>query len=361
MYQQIHNLPIAILHDHPENERLYGQSMPSPDLVASISEKGVLQPLLVTPLDFFRSDGLLPDDVWYDCHEAYVIVSGHRRKASAIAAGLDSVPCVVRLYPDESEILLDLVESNYQRRKTERMVVEEFETIEPLFKEASLMRRRATLRGDDDADGNMSRTGTHLLATQTGRTRELMAQYLGVSSSHVRSLQIIFSRITESNFLNEVVIASHSLPRDRTKSILNGYTARVEAIRQKRIDGGITMAAAEREVAALREETLALIKPKRGRPKSVETKLGKVRKPYIMFPYEEERFELEGVRMIGDSEYLYGYASDGASGTLYPAVSVSGQVLAFPWSSLIDHYAVPMLKKLSPKQHPIDVLEVEPS
>lgn len=360
MQQQIHNLPIAILRDHPDNERLYGQSTPSADLVASISEKGVLQPLLVTPLDFFRSDGLLPDDVWYDSHDAYMIVSGHRRKASALAAGLYNVPCIVRLYPDESEILLDLVESNFQRRKSERMVVEEFETIEPLFKEASLMRRRAALRGDDDADGNMSRPDSRLLATQTGRTRELMAQYLGVSEHYVRSLQIIFSPITESNFLNEVVIASHSLPPDRTRSALNGYAARVEAIRQKRIYGGITMAAAEREVTALREETLALIKPKRGRPKSVETKLEKP-KPYIMFPYEAERFELEGVRMIGDSEYLYGYAWDGSSGTPYPAVSVSGQVLAFPWSSLIEHYAVPMLKKLPPRSVEVEEEEVAES
>lgn len=358
MQQQIHNLPIAILRDHPDNERLYGQSTPSADLVASISEKGVLQPLLVTPIETPHPDEPPFSGVSYPKVDAYVIVSGHRRKASAEAAGLLEVPCVVRYYSDQDDMLLDLVESNYQRRKTERIVVGEFETIEPLFKEASLMRRRQTLRGQEHTAGNMSHTDTPLLATQTGRARVLMAQYLGVSERHIRSLQIIFSRLTESEFLAEVVKVSSS--PDRTKSVLDGYMARVEAIRQKRIDGGITMAAAEREVTALREETLALIKPKRGRPKSVETKLEKP-KPYIMFPYEAERFEMEGVRLIDGSEYRYGYAWDGSSGTPYPAVSVSGQVLAFPWSSLIEHYAVPMLKKLPPRSVEVEEEEVAES
>lgn len=68
------------------------------DLAASIRERGVLQPLLVRPLENGR----------------FQIVAGERRWRAAKMAGLASVPALVREMSDEDARLLALVE-NLQR------------------------------------------------------------------------------------------------------------------------------------------------------------------------------------------------------------------------------------------------------
>ena len=56
---------------------------PSDALRASISFLGIAQPLLVSESEFFQATG------------RYVIESGHRRAAAAVALGLSEVPCVI--------------------------------------------------------------------------------------------------------------------------------------------------------------------------------------------------------------------------------------------------------------------------
>lgn len=67
------------------------------ELAASISEKGVLQPLLVRPVA-----------------EGYEIVAGERRFRAAQRAGLDRVPVVVRELSDQQTLEIAIVE-NLQR------------------------------------------------------------------------------------------------------------------------------------------------------------------------------------------------------------------------------------------------------
>jgi ParB family chromosome partitioning protein len=68
------------------------------ELVASIREKGVLEPVLV------RRNGL-----------HYQIIAGERRYRAACEAGLDEVPCVVREADDAEVMELALIE-NIQRK-----------------------------------------------------------------------------------------------------------------------------------------------------------------------------------------------------------------------------------------------------
>jgi ParB family chromosome partitioning protein len=68
------------------------------DLAASISEHGILQPIVVTP------------------HKGgYQIVAGERRFRAAGLAGLDKVPALVRTLTDQHKLELSLIE-NLQRR-----------------------------------------------------------------------------------------------------------------------------------------------------------------------------------------------------------------------------------------------------
>ena len=68
------------------------------ELAASIRVQGVMQPILVRPLD----------------GEAYEIIAGERRWRAAQIAGLAEVPCLVREIPDEAALAMSLIE-NIQR------------------------------------------------------------------------------------------------------------------------------------------------------------------------------------------------------------------------------------------------------
>ena len=89
----VHLDPNGLL-DHPGNVR--DDLGDLDELTASIRQVGVLEPLVVVPTD-----------------EGHRIVTGHRRKAAAIAAGLDTVPCHERpdLAADSDQVLAMLVEN----------------------------------------------------------------------------------------------------------------------------------------------------------------------------------------------------------------------------------------------------------
>lgn len=93
------DLPIDSLVDYDRNtksERYTNQDLE--DLVESIKENGILQPLLVRSLD----DG------------SYEILAGHHRKDAGILADLQTVPAVIKHCDDATAELLFL-ESNFQK------------------------------------------------------------------------------------------------------------------------------------------------------------------------------------------------------------------------------------------------------
>ncbi len=70
------------------------------DMIQSVQEYGVLNPLLVRP----RKTG------------GYELISGHRRKHACEKAGIKTVPCIVRELSDEEAVIL-MVDSNIQREE----------------------------------------------------------------------------------------------------------------------------------------------------------------------------------------------------------------------------------------------------
>lgn len=96
-------IPISLLRYHPHNPREYVDIYEEDfiDLTNSIREKGVQEPLLI----------VLNDD-----RKTYRVVAGHRRWKGAEAAGLTTVPCLVKKYPSlEYEIEVMYIE-NEQRK-----------------------------------------------------------------------------------------------------------------------------------------------------------------------------------------------------------------------------------------------------
>ena len=74
------------------------------ELAASIRSQGLMQPVLVRPVD----------------RERYELIAGERRWRAAQMAGLDEVPALVREVPDESALAMSLIE-NIQRESLNPM------------------------------------------------------------------------------------------------------------------------------------------------------------------------------------------------------------------------------------------------
>ena len=104
------------------------------ELVASVKEKGILEPILVRPVG-----------------GGFQIIAGERRYRAAIEAGLPEVPCIVRDSSDAETMEIALVE-NLQRKD---------------------------LSAFEEADG------LHTLAETYGYTHETMAERLGKSRTSI--------------------------------------------------------------------------------------------------------------------------------------------------------------------------------
>ncbi len=93
------DLPIEFLVPNPYQPRLYFDEQKSADLIKSVRDRGILQPLLV------RRRGDLDE---------YEIIAGERRWRAAQAAELHSVPVIVREMTDGEALEIALIE-NIQR------------------------------------------------------------------------------------------------------------------------------------------------------------------------------------------------------------------------------------------------------
>ncbi|MCU1394908.1 MAG: Chromosome partitioning protein ParB [Ilumatobacteraceae bacterium] len=83
---------------HPRNVRRSLGDLK--DLTRSIRDRGIETPLIVLPAD---GNGV------------HHIVAGHRRRAAAETAGLLTLPCLVRDFNDEADVLLSMIAENTQR------------------------------------------------------------------------------------------------------------------------------------------------------------------------------------------------------------------------------------------------------
>jgi ParB family chromosome partitioning protein len=109
------------------------------ELAASIRAQGLMQPLLVRPVE----------------RDSYELIAGERRWRAAQLAGLTEVPVLVREVPDEAALALSLIE-NIQREDLNAM--EEAAGVQRLVDEFGMTHERAA-----DAVGRSRSATTNLL------------------------------------------------------------------------------------------------------------------------------------------------------------------------------------------------------
>jgi ParB family chromosome partitioning protein len=96
--REILDIEIKDIKENPRQPRQHFSPAELEDLIASIKEHGILQPLIVT-----RQDG------------AYELVAGERRLRASKALGLKTVPAIVRDVTEQQKLEIALIE-NIQRQ-----------------------------------------------------------------------------------------------------------------------------------------------------------------------------------------------------------------------------------------------------
>jgi ParB family chromosome partitioning protein len=109
---ELHNLPLDVIRPGRYQPRSVFDEEKLAELADSIRAQGVVQPVVVRPLD----------------NDEYELIAGERRWRAAQIAGINEIPAVVRDVPDEVSVAMALIE-NIQR-----------EDLNPL-EEASALRR----------------------------------------------------------------------------------------------------------------------------------------------------------------------------------------------------------------------------
>lgn len=163
----VKGIPIQQLEPHPRNKELYDASGAEDwtAFVQSIALNGVVEPLVVTAA---------PNP------PGYVIVSGHRRFAAATELGLAELPCIVRGFASEDDLLAAIVEYNRYRDKTVSDKMREAKLLEEV--EAHKARERM---------GAASSGRENLPELDKGRTRDKVAAAIGVSGRTYDKMKFI--------------------------------------------------------------------------------------------------------------------------------------------------------------------------
>lgn len=153
---EVRQIPLGEIDPFPEHPFRVADDEEMEALVESVARNGVLVPLAVRPVDGGR----------------YGLVSGHRRKAAAERAGLESVPCIVKEMSCD-EAVIAMVDSNLQR-----------ESILPSERAfAYAMRLEAMKRQGERTDLTCAQNAHKL---DGRKSRDVLAGELGVSKDKVR-------------------------------------------------------------------------------------------------------------------------------------------------------------------------------
>ncbi|MFO1414743.1 MAG: ParB/RepB/Spo0J family partition protein [Burkholderiales bacterium] len=167
------------------------------ELADSIREQGVMQPILVRPVDGHR----------------FEIVAGERRWRAAQRAGLTVVPALVKDIPDHNALAMALIE-NLQR-----------EDLNPLEEAKGLQR----------------------LIDEFGLTHEACAKAVGKSRSTVTNLL----RLTQLAKPAQEYLMQGALEMGHARALLSLSVAQQTAAASRVVDGGLSVRETERLVADL--------------------------------------------------------------------------------------------------------------
>ena len=195
--EQVQNVPLELFHPFPNHPFKVLDDERMQDTAQSISEFGVLMPVLARP----RPEG------------GYEIVSGHRRIHASKLAGRTEIPAIIRTMTDDEAILV-MVDSNLQR--------EQILPSEKAF--AYKMKLDAMKRQGRRTDLTSGQIGPKLQGT---RTNQLLAEQTGDSVKQVQRyirlthlVRPILDMVDQNRFAFNAAVEISYLPEEHQNTLL---------------------------------------------------------------------------------------------------------------------------------------------
>lgn len=162
---QLREIPIDLIQRGKYQPRRDMDPQALEELANSIRVQGVMQPIVVRPIDGDR----------------YEIIAGERRWRATQLAGLDAIPAVIREVPDEAAIAMALIE-NIQREDLNP--IEEAIALQRLQQEFELTQQQVA-----DAVGKSRVTITNLLRLMSlAEDVKLLLERGDIEMGHARAL-----------------------------------------------------------------------------------------------------------------------------------------------------------------------------
>ncbi len=159
------DVPLDAIVPNPHQPRVHFDEATLDDLAESIRQIGVLQPIIVRPLDDHR----------------FELVAGERRWRAARRAGLHSVPAIVRTMEELASVEQALVENLHRQDLT---ALEEASAYQQLIEDFSLTHEQVALRV---GKSRSAVTNTLRLMQLPGSVQQLVADGR-LSAGHARAL-----------------------------------------------------------------------------------------------------------------------------------------------------------------------------
>jgi len=125
--QEIIEIKISDIEEHPENAQIYGNGGPDENLVESIRQHGVLTPIVVLK----------------NASGGWTTVSGHQRISASKLCGRETIRCIpIQQQMDDDEVVELLIELNFQREKTAEQRAREFSRLKKARQKIAEKNRR---------------------------------------------------------------------------------------------------------------------------------------------------------------------------------------------------------------------------
>jgi ParB family transcriptional regulator, chromosome partitioning protein len=179
------------------------------ELAESIRRQGLLQPLLVRPVE-----------------QGYELIAGERRWRAAQKAGLERVPAIVREVPNEAALVMALIE-NVQREDLSAM--EEAAAVQRLIDEFNMTHEQAA----DAVGRSRSATSNLLRLLKLARPLQEMLMRGALEMGHARAL-LALEGARQIEAANRVV--ARSLSVRETEKLVQGLLRGAPARRKRKPD-----------------------------------------------------------------------------------------------------------------------------
>ena len=194
--EQVQNVPLELFHPFPNHPFKVLDDEKMQDTVQSISEFGVLVPVLARP----RPEG------------GYEIVSGHRRIHASELAGRTEVPAIIRNMTDDEAILI-MVDSNLQR---EQILPSEKAFAYKMKLDAMKRQGRRTDLTSVQIGQKLGQTSRAMIASQSPDSNTQIQRYIRLT--HL--VRPILDMVDQNSFALNAAVEISYLPEEHQNALL---------------------------------------------------------------------------------------------------------------------------------------------